>query len=172
MTIKRSILATVAALAFLVAINRASATASAPFTSWDDLTQKSPDIVLACCTVTTSNPESFVNGMIVSDIKVTAVLKGDTQAGAAKIVSHYWPHQGECFLMFSTHVSDQFFTGYNAVEGYRIIPINRHFQASELAGKRLTEQLQLILSRRLADVREELERMTNEKKRLEQSLSK
>ena len=169
---KPSVFATVAAIAFLAAINRASATASAPFASWAELTQKSPDILLACCTVTTSNPEWFVNGMIVSDIQVTAVLKGDTQAGAAKMVSHYWPHQGECFLMFSTHVSDQFFTGYSAVEGYRIIAINRHFQASELAGKRLTEQIQLILSRRLADVREELERITNEKNRLEQSFSK
>jgi hypothetical protein len=169
---KRSILATVAALAFLVAINIASATASAPFASWDDLTQRSPDIVVACCTVTTSNPEWFVNGMIVSDVKVTAVLKGDSKAGAAKMVSHYWPHQGECFLMFSTHVSDQFFTGYNAVEGYRIIPINRHFQPGQLAGKRLTEQIRLILSLRLADVREELERITSEKNRLEQSYSK
>lgn len=169
---KRSILATVAAVVSLVATDRASATASEPFTSWEDLTQKSPDIVLACCTATTSNPESFVNGMIVSEIKVTAGLKGDNKAGAAKMVSRYWPHQGDCFLMFSTHVSDQLFTGYNAVEHYRIIPINRYFQASQLAGKSLAEQIQLILSRRLADVREELDRLAKEKNRLEQSFTK
>ena len=155
-------------IALLAVLGTASAVFILPFTSWHDLTEKSPDIVIARCT-STPNPRAIGDGMICSEIEVVTVLKGDTKPAAAKMVSQYWPHQGEQFLMFSTYQSDELVRAYNATEAYRIIPIDRYFQLSELTGKPLTERVQLILSRRLDEVRKELERGTEEKKRLEQS---
>jgi len=156
--------------ALLAAFSTASAVFILPFTSWDDLTKKSPDIVIARCTAT-AKPDG-PDGMIWSEIEVVTVLKGDTKPAAAKMVSQYWPHQGDQFLMFSTYQSNELYRAYNATETYRIIPIHRYFQTSELTGKPLTEQIQLILHRRLDDLGKELERTTEEKKRLEQSLNK
>ena len=158
-------------LSLFVAVTTASATIVVSFTSWDYLIQRSSDIVIARCTATTPNPGA-INGMIHSEIEVTTVLKGNTTPAPAKMVSQYWPHQGERFLLFSIHTTNKFFSGYSAVEEYRIVPIDHYFRVEDLAGKPLTEQIQLILARRLTDVRKELERATEEKNRLEQSLNK
>ena len=158
-------------LALLAVCATASAVLIFPFTSWDDLTQHSPDIVIARCTAT-PNPQMIGDGMIGAEIEVITVLKGDTKPGPAKMVSQYWPHQGEQFLMFSTYQINEHYRAYNATETYRVIPMDRYFESSKLNDKPLPEQVRLILSHRLEAVRKELERATEEKKRLEQSPSK
>jgi len=137
-----------------------------PFTSWDDLTKKSPDIIIARSTVTTPDATPIDNGMVWSDIEVLSVLKGDTKRGAARMVSQYWPRQGDRFLIFATYQSSQFYRAYNATEAYRIVPLGRYFLTNELAGKSLDEQIQLVLRRRLEDVNRELETDAEEKNRL------
>jgi hypothetical protein len=92
-----------------------------PFTSWDDISEKSPDIVIARCTVTA--PDGPVgDGMVWSDIEVLSVLKGDTKPGVARMVSQHCPRQGERFLMFSTYQSNHLYRAYNATETYRVVP--------------------------------------------------
>ena len=80
----------------------------------------------------------IADGMIRSDIEVMSVLKGDTKQGTARIVSQYWPRQGERFLMFATYQSNQL---YNATETYRIVPIGRDFPTHELTGETLVVHL-------------------------------
>ena len=91
-----------AMIVFFVAVGTAMAVIISPFTGWDDLTRKSPDIVIARC-ATTPNPTVIGDGMISSDVEVLSVLKGDTKPGVAHMVSQYWPHQHERFLMFATY---------------------------------------------------------------------
>src|SRR6266536_3265715 len=93
-------------IVLLVAVSTAAAVIILPFTSWDDLTRKSPDVVIARC-ATTPNPTVIGDGMISSDVEVLSVLKGDTKPGVAHMVSQYWPHQEERFLMFATYQSNQ-----------------------------------------------------------------
>ena len=149
-------------------VSTALAVLVSPFTSWNDLTQKSPDIVIARCTVTTPDSTPIGDGMVWSDIEVVSVLKGDTKPGVAKMVSQYWPRQGERFLMFSEYQSNQLYQAYNATEAYRIVPLGRYFLTSELAGKPLDKQIQLIFQSRL----ENLKRIDEEKTRLEGGLTK
>ena len=156
-------------IALLAAASTATAVFILPFTSWDDLTKKSPDIVIARCT-TTANPMVVADGMIWSDIEVTSVLKGDTRPGTARMVSQYGPSQGERFLMFATYQSNQLDQAYNATETYRIVPLGRYFLTNALADRSLDEQIQLVLRSRLEDVTRELERGGEEKKRLEGGL--
>ena len=155
----------------LVAVSTAMAVIILPFTSWDDLTKKSPDIIIARC-ATTPNPTVIGDGIIWSDIEVFAVLKGDTKPGVARMVSQYLPHQEERFLMFATYQSNQLYRAYNATETYRIVPLSRYFPTNELAGKSLDEQIRLVLRRRLEDVNRELERLAKEKSRLEEGLKR
>jgi hypothetical protein len=157
-------------LVLLVAVSTAAAVAIGPFTSWDELTKKSPDIIIARC-VTAPDPTVIGDGRISSDIEVLAVLKGDTKPGVAHMVSLYWPHQDARFLMFATYQSNQLYRAYNATETYRIVPLSRYFLTSALTGKSLDEQIQLVLRRRLEDVNRELERDTEEKSRLALAVS-
>ena len=158
-------------IALLASFSTASAIFLSPFTSWDDLTQKSPDIVIVRCTAT---PMSYtaIDGMVFSEIEVLFVLKGSTKTGHAKMVSQYVPHQGEEFLMFSTYQSNQRYQAYNAAETHRIVPIDRYFDFIELANKSPVEQIKLVLRNRLESVRRDLEQLTEERKRLEQNFNK
>ena len=158
-------------LVLLFAVSTATAVFNLPFTSWDDLTRKSPDIIIARC-ATTTNPTLTGDGMIWSDIEVLAVLKGDTKPGAARMVSQYWPYQEERFLMFANYQSNQIYRACRATETYRIVPLGRYFLTNELAGKSLDEQIQLVLRRRLEDVNRELEKDAEEKSRLEKGLKR
>ena len=140
------------------------------FTSWDDLTKRSSDIIIARCEAT-AEPKVVGDGMVESDIQVISVLKGNTKRGSAKMFSQYTPRQGERFLMFSTYQSNEFYRGYNATETYRIVPLGRDFVMDKLAGKKLEEQIQLVLSNRLEDLNCEMDKGADEKKRLQQGLN-
>ena len=93
-------------IVLLVAVSTAMAVIILPFTSWNDLTRQSPDIIIARC-VTTPNPTVLGDGMVWSEIEVQSVLKGDTKPGSEQMVSQYWPRQGERFLMFAVYQSNQ-----------------------------------------------------------------
>ena len=142
-----------------------------PFTSWDDISKKSPDIIIARCTVTTPDGP-IADGMVWSDIEVTTVLKGDTTPGTARMVSQYVPRQGERFLMFSTYQSNEPYRAYNATETYRVVPLGRNLLTNGLTGKTLDEQIQFVLRHRLEELRRELKEGAEEKKRLEEALKK
>ena len=165
-----TILAAIVIVVLLAAVS-AFAVAVAPFTSWDDISKKSPDIIIARCTVTT--PDGPVgNGMVWSDIEVLSVLKGDTKPGVARMVSQHVPRQGERFLMFSTYQSNELYRAYNATETYRVVPLGGSFSTNELSGKALDEQIKLVLRHRLEELKRELQQGTDEKKRLEEALKK
>lgn len=160
----------------LVVVGTASAIFVNPFKSWNDLTESSRDIVIARCTSTlgTTKPEkttAIIDGMIPSDIEVLYVLKGSTKPGLSRMVSQYWPYQGEQFLMFAGYSNDQYFTGYSAVEGYRVVPLSRHFNQyiwdHQLAGKPLQGQVQWILKSRLEDLNAEIAQDKDEKTTIE-----
>jgi hypothetical protein len=156
---------------FLTVTSVTLAIIMSPFTSWTDLEKRSPDIVFARCT-TTPEPQVIVDGMITSEIEVQAVLKGATKPGTNLMVSEYLPHQGEHFLIFSTYSDQGIFKAYTAPEAYRIVPVDRYFGTNNLAGKTLDEKIQLVLQRRLDDLKRERERADEEIKRLETGLKK
>jgi hypothetical protein len=169
-------------IAFLAAASTAAAFLPDGFRSWDDLTQNSPDIVIARCTAT-PDPFDGADGMVWSDIEVLSVLKGDTKPGVARMVSQYCPHQGERFLMFSTYESNKIYRAYNAAEAFRVVPFAHSWvtydptgkppaDPDDLTGKPLAEQIRIVLRRRLEDVNRDLARATEEKKRLEGGLTK
>jgi hypothetical protein len=142
-----------------------------PFTSWNDISKKSPDIIIARCTATT--PEGPIgNGMVWSDIEVLSVLKGDTKPGMARMVSQYVPRQGDRFLMFSIYQSNEYYQAYNATETYRVIPLGRYLHTNELTGKTLDDQIQFVFRHRLEELSRELKDGAEEKKRLEEALNK
>lgn len=156
----------------LAAVTSMFAVVIRPFTSWDDITKKSPDIIIARCSASTPDPTPIGNGMVLSDIEVALVLKGDTKPGAARMNSQYWPRQGEQFLMFSTYQSNRFYRAYNAIETYRVVPLGRYFLTNGLTGKPLDAQIQFVLRHRLEELSQEMQKGAEEKKRLEEAIKK
>ena len=149
------------------------------FRGWNDLVDGSPNIVIARCTATpgftppgvTPKLTMVVGGGSISDIEVISVLKGDTKPGLSQLMSFYKPFQGEVFAIFATRILPIGTNSYySANEDYKIIPLNSDFQTSDLNGKTLDEQIQLILASRLKDLNGEIARDNEEKERLKQGL--
>lgn len=159
-------------IAILAAGSTAMATKFFPFTSWEDLTQKSPDIIIAWCKSPSING-IVVNGTYYSDIEVISVLKGDTKPGHATMASGYTPQQGEHFLMFSySSVSKDHSRCYAALEKYRVIPfsidpIYHSIWSKEFMEKSLTEQIHTVLKWRLEDLKHDLEHTSEQIKFIE-----
>src|SRR5205823_6470922 len=110
--------------------------------------------------------------MVWSDIEAVVILKGDTKPGTARMVSQHRPGQGERFLIFSTYQSNHLYRAYSAPETYRVVPLGPDFPISELAGKSLDAQIQLVLRHRLDELNRQLKEGADEKKRLEGGLKK
>ena len=136
----------------------ALATIVTNFKSWDDLIEKSSEIILARCIATrdfisaTNTLPIVVDGMIHSDIEVISVLKGNSKPGLATMASQYWPYRGQYFLVLANYEKDQYNIGYTAIEPYRVIPLEHFFYTNQLAGKTLKEQVQFIRRRRLEEL--------------------
>jgi hypothetical protein len=155
---------------FFAAICTAWALLLNPFASWDDLTEKTPDIIVGRCIATEDmmapKPTIIFGNVVNSDIEVISVLKGDTKPGLSHLASLYRPYRGEYFLAFAEHFTYQTNSGYEANEEYRVIPISPYFRRNELNGKPLKEQIQLVLQVRLEDLNKELAHDTEEKMRV------
>jgi len=88
------------------------------------------------------------------------------------MVSQYYPHQGQRFLLFATYQSNELYRAYNATEEYRVVPIGPYFPIDQLTGKPLAEQIQTVLRGRLEGLKRESEHAADEKKRLEAGATK
>jgi hypothetical protein len=148
------------------------------FTSWNNLIEQSPDIIIARCTATQDGmkpePTNFFGNVFCSDIEVISVLKGNAKLGLSHLTSLHRPLRGEHYLMFASFESNQVYTGYSAIEEYRLVPINvpmSSYLTNALASKTLKEKVNLILSWRLKELNDELVRDNEEKARMELDLS-
>lgn len=159
---------------FFITATSASALLLAPFTSWDDLVERSPDIIIARCIATEDllepPPTSIYPNVFNSDIQVISVLKGNSMPGMSHLVSTYFPYRGEYFAAFATYSTVRTNSVYVATEEYRIVPLIHFHGAGEFAGKTLNQQIQLILKERLIYLNDELAKGNEEKKRLEEGL--
>jgi hypothetical protein len=166
--------ATTSKLVLLAMVSTALAVPMQPFSDWESVIQRSPDIILARCTQTPARsyvqPDGVVlefrDGILHSDIMIESVLKGVTNCAPAWLSSRYWPRQGELYLIFSTR-----FEGlYHATESYRVIPLGMGFPTNVLSGQSLHEQIRTVFNYRLHELGRELQQRQEEKKRLEQGL--
>jgi hypothetical protein len=161
-----------ALLCVLVAFT-AAARLFGEFRGWNELIEHSPNIVIAKCTSsvdTLGKPYIIQNGWVPSEIEVLTVLKGNTKIGPAHMMSTYWPHPGERFLLFGNYQENPGFTNYSINEEYRVVPLNHYFQTNMLGGTNLQEQIRWVLQNRLQDLNEELAKAQAEKIRLEEGL--
>ena len=140
------------------------------FTNWDDVVDRSPDIVIVQCESPYHNNWEFPNGMLWADVKVLKVLKGKSKQGKTKIVTKYSLQQGCHYLIIGEYRKDRDRL-YYAAEDWRVIPLEPFFPEDNiLNGMALKEQIRMMFDHRLKVVTEELKRAETEKKRLEEAL--
>jgi hypothetical protein len=148
------------------------------FKSWNHVADESSDIVVARCTATPyytppgapPKPTWIIDNVTQSDIEVVSVLKGSTKPALSHMASWYRPYQGQLFLVFANYTTYGTNSSYNAIEEYRVVPISRDFQMSELNGKTLGQQVQCVLAARVKDLAQELAQENEEKKRIEEGI--
>lgn len=146
-----------------------------PFHGWDALVAKSPEIIIANCLKTPEETlfrlgnvvEGARDGVFPSEIEVIAVLKGMTNRGPVRLYSRVPLSRGEAYLIFA-----RFFDTYDAPEEYRIVPLGSRFSTNLVAGKQLDDQIQALLQFRLNNLNREMEKLQEERTRLESGLKK
>lgn len=156
----------------------AMAVVETSFSSWNGLIQVSPDIIIAHCSRTPDPERDHGSGptgpMVFSDIEVLSILKGAgvtnwaggmPQLGTSRLVSTYYPRQGEYYLVFSIYHDGE----HQASEKYRVVPLGLDFSTNSLSGKTLDAQIQMLLQRRLNDLNRQMKEEHAEKQRLEEA---
>jgi hypothetical protein len=139
------------------------------FGSWQELAEKSPDIVFAECR-TTPNPTVILDGIIRTEIEVLNVLKGHSKTGPATLYSSFHPRQGERFLLFAHFSVKDGEKLYGATESYRAVPLGLHYRLDH-EGQPLEAQIQRMLDARRDMVEQEIRRLEAERHRMELSWS-
>jgi len=136
------------------------------FQGWNNLSQNSPDIIIAQCDHT---PATGMNdGLVDSPVQVLTVLKGVTNLGPARLISQYWPRQGEQYLIFALYHDGV----YQANEGYNVVPLGLFRPLDLSTGKTLDEKIKILLQRSLDNLNRQMKAEQEEKQRLEEGLKK
>lgn len=152
------------------------------FSSWDFLTETSPDIVIARCSRTPDPYRDHGSGptgsLFDTDIEVVSILKSATNwgtevldappKGSSRLSSAFYPRQGEYYLIFSVFYDHE----YQANESYRVVPLGLTINTNALTGKTLEEQIMMLLQKRLNSLNLEIKQGQEEKERLEQAFRK
>src|SRR5581483_432299 len=157
-------------LALAASLLPAAAFLTGIFPGWDNLIAQSPDIVIARCVATQDRSNllgaSFA-APVLSQIEVLSVLKGNLKTGPLQLRSLYWPHPGDYFLAFSGYTLTPSNNVFNAIEEYRILPMQRLISSNQLAGNSLQEQVRIIVRQRAEDLDREIAHAKEEKDSME-----
>jgi hypothetical protein len=143
------------------------------FRGWQDLTERSSDILIVRCTETPDPTVPDKNGVVhemygcvESNVNIVYVLKGTASTNsAAKLLSNTEQLQGEYYLIFSRYPGD-----FNAYDNYQVVPLGHEFSATGLDGKSLDQQIKAVLQMGLDHLNNQMQKEQREKERLEQIL--
>jgi hypothetical protein len=141
------------------------------FRSWDELIERSSFIaVVRCGNPTPQKPNVRYDDIYLADMEIHLVanLKNTTNAAPVRILTDYLMCSGENYLVFGTWDSDVICS----YERYRVVPLDKYVTTNLIAGKTLQEQIQILLQRRLDNLKLEMQENENEKMRLEAGLKK
>jgi len=147
----------------LIAVS-AMARLTAYFSSWSELEDNSPNILIARCGKPIHRVGTIVNGTASdSAIEIIFPLKGECGTNSAQLLTDYTLQEGGNYLVFGYYKNGKVL----AFEEYRVIPLGLDFSTNSIAGKPLADQLQILYKRRIAILNQEILNDEAEKKRLQ-----
>jgi hypothetical protein len=125
---------------------------------------------MQCGNPTPQNPNYGVINATRSDVGIKSMitLKGTNNACPVRLLTDHEMCPGNNYLVFGYCDSSV----YIAYEEHRIVPLGKYFATNLIAGKTLQEQIQILLQRRLDNLKLEMQENENEKMRLEAGLKK
>lgn len=161
-------------LAILAMTFTASAILTLVFSNYEDLENRSSDIIVARCI---TNPPTRIHLGYDPDInnfsiKTIAVLKGTNFSGSIPLVTEQWLNQGDDYLIFGNPRNGT----CRAIEDFRVIPLGREFYAGQitnaLAGKSPDQEMKILFKRAIEHLDRQMKKEQQEKERLEEDLQK
>jgi len=90
-----------------------------------------------------------------------------TNRGPVRVYSQVPLRRGENYLIFA-----HYYDTYDAQEPYRVVALGSHFSTDLLAGKQLDDQIRTLLQFRLKNLNSEMEKLQEERARLESGFKK
>ena len=139
------------------------------FRSWDDLKSMSSYIaVIECGNPTPPNPHFKIANATKSDsaIQTVFILKGTNNVSPTRLLTDRELCSGKRYLVFG-YCNGEVCCAY---EDYKVIPLKTYFSTDLLAGKTMDEQIRFLLQIRLDNLKREIQRNEEEKRRLEEGI--
>ena len=142
------------------------------FSDIDTYLKRGNDIVIATAiSIPTNAPAELGDGLHLVEVNVLRALKGLQQPGKQIVATIYPMTTGRIYLLYSIGGSAGG-TDFLAVPELSVVEVPPNFDLKQLDGRPLREQIALLFSQRLAQVRRSLSEMEHEKQLLEKATSK
>jgi hypothetical protein len=139
------------------------------FPGWDRLEGESSDIAI----IYTQDPTPpgtvpFVANAPPYDYKVDilSALKGTNTVSSTRFFTEHELRNHWTYLVFGNYNS----LGLNAIEDFRVVPLNNDFTIDSLKGKTLNEQLEILFQIGLDNINQKIEEDEKEKDRLQEGV--
>lgn len=160
---------TIIAIVILITMNVA-ASVLIPFEDWDQVFEKSPDIVVATCWNPTPPTPSVNRNGPGSDcqVEILSVLKGTNDATSVRLLTEHELQKGSTYLVLGQY-NEQ---GLYALEDYRVIQLNKGFRLKSLDGKTLDEKIKILFQSGVDYMNQKIQEDNDERDRLKQALQK
>jgi hypothetical protein len=128
------------------------------------------DIIVAeCISIEKEKVDVDTDGLRAINVKVLKALKGNRKPGELRIATIYPMKEEVTYLLYNLG-GNMMSTDFLAIAELSVVPLPSYFRFSELEGKELKEQIEIIFSRHLFEVDNEYERILAEKKLLEKAV--
>ncbi|MBM3301518.1 MAG: hypothetical protein FJY85_16400 [Deltaproteobacteria bacterium] len=138
------------------------------FVDTDTFIARAKDIIVAECVSVKQSKESE-DGLCPVKVRILRVLKGNKQPGGSTIATIYPMKPGTVYLLSSlggfAHGTD-----FLAIPELSVVPLPRGFPLEQLDQKPLKAQVQLIFSRRVYEIEQELDPLMKERELLKRGL--
>jgi hypothetical protein len=134
------------------------------FTDTDTFVRRAQDIVIAKCLGPVPDGRNYDDGLYPVDVQVSSVLKGTRKPGKDKIATIYPMEAGKTYLLTSLGGSAHG-TDFLAIPELSVVELPPNFQIDGLQGKKVAEQVQLVLAARRQE-NERLQRLLEVEKKL------
>ncbi len=162
------------ASAIFLAVFTATAVLTTLFPGYDELKNRSSDIVVARCI---TNPPTLLHFGADADIntfsiEIVTAIKGTNFAGIVPLVSEQWLTQGDDYLIFGDCENGT----CRAIEDFRVVPLGCPLGegaiTNSITGKSLDEEIQTLFKRAINNLDRQIKKDQEEKQRLEEGLKR
>jgi len=126
------------------------------FTDVDTYVDRAHDVIIAkCVSVPEAGVADFDDGLYPATVEVVSALKGELRPGRLTVATIY-PMTPQVTYLLANSGGNALGTTFLALPELSVVPIPENFDLAALKGKKIKQQVQMILARHLFEIEQKL----------------